>query len=70
MPEDVAARLESAGVRAEYDARPEYQRNDYLGWIAQAKRSETREKRIAIMIDELERGGIYMNAPHKPSAKS
>ncbi|MEJ2036021.1 MAG: YdeI/OmpD-associated family protein [Maritimibacter sp.] len=47
MPDEIAARLEDAGLRAAYDARPAYQRNDYLGWIARAKRPETREKRIA-----------------------
>jgi uncharacterized protein YdeI (YjbR/CyaY-like superfamily) len=46
---------------AAYDARPAYQRNDYLGWIAQAKREETKAKRLAQMLDELERGGVYMN---------
>ena len=69
MPAEIAERLESAGVRADYDARPAYQRNDYLGWIAQAKQPETGEKRIAIMIDELERGVIYMGMTHKPSKK-
>ena len=69
MPADIAERLELAGVRADYDVRPAYQRNDYLGWIAQAKQPETRERRIAIMIDELERGGIYMGMVHKPSSK-
>ncbi|MEZ5721721.1 MAG: YdeI/OmpD-associated family protein [Paracoccaceae bacterium] len=37
MPDDVAARLDAAGLRAAYDARPPYQRNDYLGWIARAE---------------------------------
>ncbi|MEJ1993354.1 MAG: YdeI/OmpD-associated family protein [Maritimibacter sp.] len=60
MPDEIAARLEDAGLRAAYDARPAYQRNDYLGWIARAKRPETREKRIAQMLEELEGGRIYM----------
>ena len=46
MPEDIAARLDAAGLAAAYAARPPYQRNDYLGWIARAKRPETRAKRI------------------------
>lgn len=69
MPEDIAARLDAAELRAAYDARPPYQRNDYLGWIERAKRSETRQKRIDQMIDELRRGGVYMNMAHPPSAK-
>ena len=50
MPDDIASRLDAAGLRAAYDARPPYQRNDYLGWIARAKRPETREKRLAQML--------------------
>ncbi len=60
MPDDIAARLEATGLRAAYDARPPYQRNDYLGWIARAKRPETREKRIAQMLSELAGGQLYM----------
>jgi uncharacterized protein YdeI (YjbR/CyaY-like superfamily) len=60
MPQDVAARLDAAGLRAAYDARPPYQRNDYLAWIARAKREATREKRIAQMLDELRGGSRYM----------
>jgi uncharacterized protein YdeI (YjbR/CyaY-like superfamily) len=53
---------------AAYDARPPYQRNDYLIWIARAKLPETREKRINQMLEELTQGGIYMRMPHRPSA--
>lgn len=60
MPGDIATRLDAAGLRAAYDARPPYQRNDYLGWIARAKRPETREKRLAQMLDELRAGDVYM----------
>jgi uncharacterized protein YdeI (YjbR/CyaY-like superfamily) len=44
-----------------YRARPAYQRNDYLGWIASAKRDETKAKRLAQMLQELRRGSVYMN---------
>lgn len=60
MPADVAAALSGAGLRARYDARPWYQRNDYLGWIAAAKRDTTRQKRLAQMLDELRAGDVYM----------
>ena len=66
MPDDIAARLDATGLRAAYDARPPYQRNDYLGWIARAKRPETREKRIAQMEDELAGGRLYMKMIWKP----
>lgn len=70
MPEDVAALLEERALRGEYDARPAYQRNDYLGWIGRAKTSATRSKRVSSMLDELARGGIYMGMVHAPSRKA
>ncbi|WP_197414987.1 YdeI/OmpD-associated family protein [Olsenella sp. DNF00959] len=53
MPQDVLELLESRGLRADYDQRPAYQRNDYLGWIDRAKLPATRERRIAQMLDSL-----------------
>lgn len=69
MPDDIRAALERAGVMADYEARPAYQRNDYLGWIGRAAKDETRHKRIDQMIEELRTGGVYMGMAHKPSAK-
>lgn len=69
MPEDVRLAIEKRGVQADYDARPWYQRNDYLAWIARAKRADTRARRLAQMLDELERGGVYMRMIHAPSRK-
>lgn len=69
MPPDVRDALEEADAWADYQARPAYQRNDYIGWITRAAREETRSKRIAQMIAELQRGGVYMNMSHPPSAK-
>lgn len=68
MPDDVREALEQRGLMAEYEARPAYQRNDYLGWMARAKREATRRKRLEQMLDELARGGVYMNMPHRPAA--
>lgn len=70
MPDDVREALAARGLRADYDARPHYQRNDYLAWIRRAARAATRERRIARMLDELERGGVYMRMPHAPSRKA
>ena len=60
MPPDIRVRLDIAGLRAAYDLRPAYQRNDYLAWIGRAKRPATRDKRINQMLDELEGGTTYM----------
>jgi uncharacterized protein YdeI (YjbR/CyaY-like superfamily) len=60
MPPHVATALGEAGLRPAYDARPAFQRNDYLGWISGAKRPATRARRVAQMLDELRRGDIYM----------
>lgn len=60
MPDWIRSELVSRGVLAAYEARPDYQRNDYLGWIERAKLDATRRKRLDQMLDELERGGVYM----------
>lgn len=70
MPPDVLAALEDQDLLDVYNERPFYQRNDYLGWIGRAKRPETRRKRIDQMLDELDRGGVYMGMDHRPSMRS
>ena len=60
MPDYVAAALKAEGLAAQYDMRPWYQRNDYLGWIDRAKRPETKLKRLRQMLDELRAGDVYM----------
>lgn len=60
MPDFVRAALEERGLRERYDARPPYQRNDYLMWIKGAKQEATRQKRLGQMLDELEDGYVYM----------
>jgi uncharacterized protein YdeI (YjbR/CyaY-like superfamily) len=66
MPQDIAVLLDTRRLRAAYDARPPYQRNDWLAWIARAKRPETRDRRIAAMIGELEQGHGYMGMDWRP----
>ena len=68
MPDDIREALIQRGLMEQYEARPAYQRNDYLGWIARAKREATRQKRLEQMLDELATGGVYMNMRHGPSA--
>jgi len=49
-----------------YRERPPYQQNDYIGWITRAKRQSTRDKRLAQMLDELEKGDVYMKMAYTP----
>jgi uncharacterized protein YdeI (YjbR/CyaY-like superfamily) len=60
MPDFVREALEQRGLRERYDARPPYQRNDYLLWINKAKREETKRKHLEQMLNELEAGSVYM----------
>jgi uncharacterized protein YdeI (YjbR/CyaY-like superfamily) len=61
MPEFVRDAIKARGLAEKYAERPAYQRNDYLMWINKAKLEETRQKRLLQMLDELERGGVYMH---------
>jgi len=63
MPDWVREALEEGGVMAAYQARPPYQRNDYLWWINAAKTEATRRRRLARMLDELRSGDRYMGMP-------
>ena len=65
MPDFVKDALMEAGLLNAYKSRPPYQQNDYIGWITRAKREETRQKRLARMLYELERGDLYMNMKYK-----
>ena len=60
MPDFVREALDARGLRDAYDARPPYQRNDYLLWINKVKRDDTKQKHLAQMLDELDAGGVYM----------
>ena len=69
MSDDIRQELERAGLMRAYEERPFHQRNDYLSWIARAKRPETRDKRIMQMLQELDPGGIYTGMEHPPIRK-
>lgn len=60
MPSWIRQDLEGSGLLDAYRERPPYQRNDYIGWITRAVKEKTRQKRLAQMLDELERGDVYM----------
>ncbi|MBW8383691.1 MAG: YdeI/OmpD-associated family protein [Youngiibacter sp.] len=65
MPDFVREELEKHSLMDRYLTRPPYQRNDYLGWIIRAARQETKDKRLAQMVYELEKGDVYMGMDWK-----
>jgi uncharacterized protein YdeI (YjbR/CyaY-like superfamily) len=66
MPDFVKEALLEAGLMEAYRSRPPYQQNDYIGWINRAKRFETKQKRLVQMLNELERGDVYMKMAYRP----
>lgn len=70
MPSVVEDALMDSGLMEAYRSRPEYQRNDYLGWINRAKRPETKDRRLQQMLSELERGDVYMKMDWRPGRVS
>jgi uncharacterized protein YdeI (YjbR/CyaY-like superfamily) len=66
MPDYIREALTERKLMDAYHERPDYQQNDYIGWILRAKRDATKEKRLAQMLDELERGNLYMNMKWPP----
>jgi uncharacterized protein YdeI (YjbR/CyaY-like superfamily) len=69
MPPDIEGALLDDGLIEAYRARPDYQRNDYVGWIQRAKRADTRKRRLAQMLAELAAGHGYMNMQWRPSGR-
>lgn len=66
MPDFVLEALDSRNLVAAYNARPPYQRNDYIGWITRAKLPATQQKRLDQMLDELVKGDVYMKMAYRP----
>lgn len=66
MPDYIREALTERNLMDAYHERPDYQQNDYIGWITRAKREETKQKRLAQMLDELEGGKLYMNMKWHP----
>ncbi|MBT3714396.1 MAG: YdeI/OmpD-associated family protein [Anaerolineae bacterium] len=65
MPDFIRDALEKHALAEAYYARPDYQQNDYIGWITRAKREETKQKRLVQMLVELEKGDVYMKMDWK-----
>ncbi len=69
MPGFVKKALKKQALMDTYKKRPAYQQNDYLGWIHDAKIQEEKEKRLHQMLDELQKGGIFMGMEFDESNK-
>ncbi len=65
MPDFVLEALQARSLLERYYSRPDYQQNDYIGWITRGKREETRQKRLQQMLDELENGQYYMGMAYQ-----
>lgn len=65
IPASMAEALHREGLQGAYDARPPYQRNDYISWITGAKQASTQERRLGQMLEELRTGDAYMGRPYK-----
>lgn len=56
VPDDLAAALEAAGVRAAFDALAPSHRKEHVRAVTEAKKAETRERRIAAAVEKLSQG--------------
>jgi hypothetical protein len=56
VPEAFADALAAAGVRDDFDALSYTHRREYVRWIEEAKRDETRERRLAKAVEMLRDG--------------
>ena len=66
MPGFVKAALNARKLMDAYEARPEYQKTDYLNWIDKAPLMAGKRKRLDQMLNELEAGNAYMGEPWSP----
>jgi hypothetical protein len=66
LPGKVRAALAKRNLMDAYLARPEYQRDDYLKWIALAAGPIEKQKRLDQMLDEVEKGNVFKGEPYTP----
>jgi hypothetical protein len=53
VPDDLAAALEAAGLRPAFDGLAFSHRRQYVTWIGEAKKAETRSRRVAQTVERL-----------------
>ncbi|MBS1120087.1 MAG: hypothetical protein H6Q90_2315 [Deltaproteobacteria bacterium] len=63
MPGNVKTALSKRTLMDTFRARPDYQQNDYLKWIATAAGPAAKEKRLQQMLDELQQGNLFKGEP-------
>ena len=56
VPDDFGAALDAGGARAAFDALAPSHRKEYVRWITEAKKPETRAKRIAEAVPMITEG--------------
>jgi hypothetical protein len=56
VPDDLAAALAAAGIKSRFDAMPYTHRKEYVNWIDDAKKAETRQRRLDKAIEMIRDG--------------
>jgi len=69
MPGNVRGALAKRNLADAFRARPDYQRDGYLKWIAAAAGPSAKQQRLDQMLDELQNGGLFQGEPWTPPAK-
>jgi uncharacterized protein YdeI (YjbR/CyaY-like superfamily) len=70
MPGFVKQALKKRELLEAYKKRPAYQQNDYLSWISDAKLQDVKLQRLEQMLDELDKGNVYMDMEYLVSEKN
>lgn len=70
MPGNVRGALAKKKLMDAFRARPDYQQNGYLKWIASAAGPAAKQQRLDQMLDELQQGGLFQGEPWTPPAKT
>jgi bacteriocin resistance YdeI/OmpD-like protein len=68
MPGNVRGALAKRELMDAFRARPDYQQNEYLKWIATAAGVTTKQQRLDQMLDELKHGALFKGEPWTPPA--
>ena len=69
MPGNVRTALDKRNLMDAYLARPQYQKDEYLKWIATAVGPKVKQQRLDQMLTELEKGGLFKGEPWTPPEK-